>query len=176
MTPLMKKLDQCRAEIAGLQGQLDEPICSQQSRAELRLTLVAQIDSWHDRAADRVAADLQKLAYGVDVDLMMSEVQEREVAQGFALAEQAADVRAWITLAVGKEAMLARLEPRLAEMPEGVDAATRAQRCDEIARQIVECEVREEALLRQAAAQGDILDPRPGARVEAAILLGWSAA
>jgi hypothetical protein len=171
------KLQKIAEQIAALEAQREDSACTRASRAELQAALVAQIDAWHEHAAGRIADDLQRLAAGDDTDrMLMGEPHEYGVPVEHipqALSHQSMDTRAWLTFAIGKEAMLARFKPLVEEMPLGLDAEARAERMADIERQIVALEVRENALILETEAQGLIVDPRPGQRPHAAILIGF---
>jgi hypothetical protein len=173
-TTALKKLDVLRGQIAALEAERLEPALVCVPRATVRAAISAQIDTWHAHAAERVAQDLQRMAAGNAVDLLgAADTFGYKVDPLTLIDAQAVDTRAWLTLAAGKGAMLERFEPLLAEMPDGLDSTERAKRLAEIDRQIVAAEVREEALIREAEGQGIVIDPRPGQRAEASILIGF---
>ena len=168
------KINEVRAQIASSEGKLSAPEHSGMSRAELRETLIVQIDAWHDHATELIADGLRKMAAGDALDLLVSSTHGYvPESLHIGVREQALDTRAWLTFAIGKETMFSRFEPLLGEMPEGLDAATRAQHLADITRQIVTAELFEEELIRKAEGDGVVIDPRPGQRPEAAILIGW---
>ena len=169
---IKNQIEKTRGQITALEAQLAAPENSGLSRAELRKALVAQIDAWHEQARELAADGLRKLAAGGDPDLIVGTAHEYDAVR-MAVREQAIDTRALLAFAVGKSEMLARFKPILDEMPEGLDANTRAQRLAEIRRQIVEAEVREEDLIRKAEADDVLTDPRPDQRPEAALLIGY---
>lgn len=173
MNATLKTLDSTREHIAALEAQLLEPIHAQASREEVRSMLSAQIDAWHDHASERLSNDLQRMAAGASVDLLAPEDHGFALEPSYALIAQVQDARAWLTFAIGKKEILARFRPLLDNVPEGVDAATRADLAVVIQRQIVDAEVLEESLIRQAEAEGIEVDPRRGQRPEAAIVIGW---
>lgn len=174
MTTTVKKIAEVRAQIVGLEAQLNAPEHSSLSRAELAATVASLVDKWHESAAERVADDLRLLAGGHSPDLLVGTAHEIEV-QHFAIHEQALDARTWLVFAAGKDALLARFAPLIEAAPEGLGAAERARQRADLQRKLVEAEVREEALIRQAEAEGVITIPRPGQRPEASILIGWGA-
>ncbi|MEJ8811408.1 hypothetical protein WKW77_10055 [Variovorax ureilyticus] len=164
MTNIAKKIETVREQIAALESQLADPAHVHMSRAELRDVLVSQIDEWHDRATARIADDLAALAAGDFANLLVTPTEDRGYEE---------DVRAFMTFAIGKDAMLNRFEPLLADMPEGIDAARRAQHLAGIKAELVKLELREDELLREADAQGIAWLPRPGQRAEPAVLIGY---
>lgn len=174
MTSITKKLDNLADQIATLESERSAPALAQASRAEIESKLRGQIESWHDAGAHAAAGALQDMVEGSGATLMLpsprANVHHGSVVD---LAAHARSVRALLTFAIGKEAMFARFEPMLDEMPEGLDAEARSIRRADLDRRLIELEVREEALLREAEAQGIVRDPRPGQRAEAAILIGY---
>lgn len=173
----MKKLDTTRQQITKLEGLLRDPANAHASRAEVEAALIAQIDDWHDQATDRIASDLAQLAAGhSSVELLAPVNVGFALEPSVAFLEQASDTRAWIVFALGKTEMLKRFKPLLDQMPEGLDIKEREAHLANIQRQIIRAEVEEERLLLEVEAQGILVDPRPGQRAEAAILIGYGEA
>jgi signal transduction histidine kinase len=171
---IIKKIDEARQQITKLENILCNPEHAHASRAELETALILQIAAWHDQATERVSSDLRRIAAGSTlVELLSPEVLDVALDPSVALREVVSETRAWLTFALGKAEMLKRFKPLLERMPTGFDAKERAAHLTNIQRQIVQAEVLEEQLLQEAEAQGINVDPRPGQRAEAAILLGY---
>lgn len=174
MSNIIKKIDEARQQITKLENLLADPANAHASRAELEAAMVLQIEAWHDQATERVSSDLQRIAAGDHLaELLAPEVRDFPLDPHVALNEVVSETRAWITLVTGKAEMLKRFKPLLDQMPAGFDAKERAAHLANIRRQIVQAEVLEEQLLREAEAQDILVDPRPGQRAEAAILIGY---
>ncbi|MEJ8821437.1 hypothetical protein WKW80_05215 [Variovorax humicola] len=167
-------LTEVQASIVAINGQLADPTLTQASRAEIDTAIVAQIEAIHAAETERVVADMQKAAKGSSIDLMTTDTYGCSVDPTLAVSMLQDNTRAWITVAVGKDAMVERFRELLAvALPEGLDAEVRAQKRADLERQLIALELREEALALEAEARGEIIDPRPGQRPHAAILVGW---
>ena len=168
-------LPSIREKIASVQAQVDEPVNYSMSHSELAVPLEAAVEEWAARGADLVAHQLQRVGAGLGAShLLRPDASAYEHNGVVDLLRHSNDVRALMTFAVGKEAVLARLKSHIGTtMPEGLDADARAKNLADLRCQLVALEVTEEKLIREAEAQGIDWDPRPGQRPEAAILIGW---
>ncbi|MBT2304703.1 hypothetical protein J7E70_30245 [Variovorax paradoxus] len=174
MSTIAQKLAEAGKHVVSLLAERDAPACTNVSRAEAQAALSAQVDSWHERAAERISNDLQRLAAGQSIDMMApADTFGYQMSADVLLKEHAEDVRAYLTFGIGKAAMLKRFAPLIEQMPEGLDASARTAHLADIEAQIVQAEVLEESLIREAEAEGIEIDPRPGQRAEAAILIGF---
>ena len=174
MKIITKKIENLRAQIADLEGERSAPVLAQKSRAEMKAMLTAVVNIWHAAGAKKGASDLQAMIEGGGAaDLLLPPRSANVHGVAVDLEAHARALRSLLTFAIGTEAMLAKFAPMLDAMPEGLDVTSRQQRKADLDRTLVELEVREEALLRDAEAQGIVLDPRPGQRAEAAILIGY---
>lgn len=172
MNSTVKKIDALRVRIADLHAQLTDPAQTSPSRTERLAEISSQVDAWHAQAEARLLEDMQSGG----ADSVMLTAHEFGIPLEHlpsALSEQAVDSRAWLTFALGKKEMVARLTTIIDRMPAGADQATRNARLNALQRDLIEAEIREEALLREAEAEGLDIDPRPDQRAHAAILIGF---
>lgn len=166
-----KKLEAVRSEIAAVAAQSNTREATLRSRAEVRSALKALVQSMHDKAAERVAADLERLAAGIDANLLGSDAHENGQIN-WGLSQLSTDFTATLVLAVGQKEIMARLEPLLEQaVPEGLSPAARQRQQSELGKKLETLELEEDRLCRLIDADGGTWDPRPGQRARLAIAM-----
>lgn len=183
----MKKLDTTRAKIADVIAQLSAPDVTGPSHAELTADVREQLEALADKGAGLFADGVTQVAQGgmfaplsepIEYAGSHKSIPDRSDRLAAALSviqdsmiSRAERATALIVYAVGVDVVLAKFAPALQDMPDALDAETRAQRTAELNRDLEVLERDEELIIRQIEAAGGEWDPRPGQRPQFAVLI-----
>jgi hypothetical protein len=159
-----KNLDKLRAEIAALHSERRELEAMRRSRAEVRATVTAQIESW--RAEGREAA--RRMLRDLANDSGHTRLHAQTQAPGYTAGH--ADLGPALSGLLGAEVVGAFLLADLDTIPEGFDKPAREARLSEIAEELDKLEREEEAVICALEAEGESVMRRPDARPE--IIIG----
>jgi hypothetical protein len=162
LTELSAQVEAVRLKLATLHSELAAFKAQVRSREEVNAQVQQQIATWRAQASAMVAIDLQRMLAGQPVALLEMRAVNGTIQLGPLLIA-----------AMGEAAMSKWLTSLTNQLPEGLNAKERAEKIYDITKEVELVEAVEEALLREADELGYPLDPRPDARPQAAILLGW---
>ena len=143
-----------REQIAALKHEQREVTDQMRSRAEVKAYVERAVALAERQAAHDARRALQGLAYG-NADVMHADVTDARQS-----APAQVDLGPTLVAMLGAKKVLSVLLVDLDTVPEGLPAAQRATRLEQITAELYELETREEALICEAEEAGEIIPRR----------------
>lgn len=170
MSRTRSALDKVRGVIRELQGKLSAVQNQKRSRAEVKAYIGAAIDRWVSAANQQEARRLYACVAGEPVQFLTvhATVHTDTGAQRVSF-----DMGPVMVAMLGPDAVRDVLQRRLADLPEGMQAESRADAIAHLEHELSEQAAKEEGLLRDCWAEGDRVDYRPDA--DPAVVLTYGA-
>lgn len=156
------KINKVRDEIASLRRERAALAAQTRSRNEVRAIIERQIAAMQEQGQKQTARNLVLLAYGEMPALLSAEVTG---------VFPSANLGAAVMSLFSAEQLRAYLLAGIDEIPEGLDAADKARRLQEIEAELLDLEREEEALIVESERSGNAVQRRHDARPEIVLAL-----